>query len=157
MSDLDAEKLKDIAKRIRELNAKVKLVSLLEKAHVEYEQNNLEDCIKTCKKVLKTEPNNPIALRGLGCVMQAQGNYKKALEHYNKALEVSKNKEIEYTLIGMIYYLEDKLDEAIKYFNYAIDVNDNYDSAYEGRNQAMLENHVNILDLQEALIKRNLF
>ena len=157
MSDLDAEKLKDIAKRIRGLNAKVKLIALLEKAHNEYEQNNLEDCIKTCKKVLKTSPNNPTALRGLGCVMQAQNKYKKALEYYNKALEFSQDKEIELTLIGMIYYLEGKLDEAIKYFNRAIDLNDNYDSAYEGRNQAMLENHVSILDLQDALIRQKLF
>ena len=117
MSNLDVNKLKDIANRIRGLSAKVKLVALLEKAHKEYEQNNFNECIITCKKVLKTEPNNSTALRGLGCVMQAQNNYKKALEYYNKALEFSKNKEIEYTLIGMIYYLEDKLDEAIEYFN----------------------------------------
>ena len=37
-----------------------------------------------------------------------------------------------------------KLDEAVKYFNLAIDANDNYDKAYEGRNQAMLENHLKI-------------
>ena len=157
MSNLDADKLKNIAKQLRGLSAKVKLISLLEKAHFEYEQNNFEDCIKTCKKVLKTEPNNPTALRGLGCVMQAQGNYKKALEYYNQALEFSKNKEIEYTLIGMVYYLEDKLDEAIKYFNIAIDINDDYESAYEGRNQSMLERHVDILDLQDALIRQKLF
>ena len=53
----------------------------------------------------------------------------------------------------MVYYLEDRLDEAVENFNLAIDENDSYTKAYEGRNQAMLENHVKILDLQEALKK----
>jgi len=53
----------------------------------------------------------------------------------------------------MAYYLQDKLDEAVENFNLAIDKNDNYTQAYEGRNQAMLENHVKILDLQESLKK----
>ena len=60
-------------------------------------------------------------------------------------------------LIGMIYYLENNFDEAIKYFNFAIYINDDYDSAYEGRNQSMLERHVDILDLQDALIRQKLF
>ena len=62
---------------------------------------------------------------------------------------LNKTKEIEYTLIGMAYYLQDKLDDAVEYFNLAIDANDNYDKAYEGRNQAMLENHLKIIDLPE--------
>ena len=37
--------------------------------------------------------------------------------------------------------------------NLAIDENEDYTSAYKGRNQAMLENHVKILDLQESLKK----
>ena len=49
--------------------------------------------------------------------------------------------------------LQEKLDEAVEYFNLAIDANDNYDKAYEGRNQAMLENHLKIIDLQESLKK----
>ena len=77
----------------------------------------------------------------------------KALPYFEKALEFSTSKEIEYTLIGMVYYLEDRLDEAVENFNLAIDENDSYTKAYEGRNQAMLENHVKILDLQEALKK----
>ena len=41
--------------------------------------------------------------------------------------------------------------ENTAYFNF--DENEDYTSAYEGRNQAMLENHVKILDLQESLKK----
>ena len=55
--------------------------------------------------------------------------------------------------MGMVYYLTDRLDEAVKYFNLAIDENDDYTEAYEGRNQAMLENHLKLIDLQEALKK----
>ena len=84
---------------------------------------------------------------------QFRKEYNKALEYFTKALEFSDSKEIEYTLIGMVYYLEDKLDDAVENFNRAIDINENYTQAYEGRNQAMLENHVKILDLQESLKK----
>lgn len=157
MDEQSIKKLKDIATTIRKTSGKIKLISLLCKAKEEYEQCKFEDCMKSCKKVLKTEPDNPIALRGLGCVMQSMGNNKKALEYYHKALDYSEHKEIEYTLIGTIYYQEENLDEAIKYYNLAIEANDDYDKAYEGRNQSMLENHLKIIDLQDNLIQRNLF
>ena len=157
MNEHDFQNIKFIGESFRKLNIKVKLLSLLNKAKNEYNQNKLEDCEKTCREILKSVPENSAALRGLGCVMQSKGNIKKALEYYNKALNFSKNKEIEYTLIGTIYYNEENLEEAIKYYNLAIEVNDNYDLAYEGRNQSMLENHLQILDLQDSLIKRNMF
>ena len=157
MPDRDVEDLKNLAGRIRNLNAKIKLISLLEKARDEFDQTKHSDCQKTCKEILKINPLNPTALRGLGCVMQAQNNLKKALEYYFKALDFSQNKEIEYTLIGTIYYIEENLDEAIKFFNLAIDCNGDYDPAYEGRNQSMLENHLKIADLQDRLIKQKIF
>ena len=157
MNKEDIKKLEDISKKIKSLNVKIKFLSLLEKAKLEFEQNKLQDCENTCLEILKTDVENSVALRGLGCVMQAKGEIKKALEYYNKALKYSKNKEIEYTLIGTIYYNEENLEKAIEYYNLAIDVNDNYDLAYEGRNQSLLENHLQILDLQDSLIKRNIF
>lgn len=157
MPDRDIEDLKNIANRLRNLNAKIKLISLLNKAHSEYEQNKLKESETTCREILKTEPENPIALRGLGCIFQEKGIDEKALEYYKKALINSNNKEIELTLIGTVYYLQDNFEEAIKYYNLAIDTNDNYDPAYEGRNQSMLEKHLKIADLQDSLIKRNIF
>ena len=157
MEDNTTNILQEIAKKIRKTSGKIKLISLLDRAKQEYEQNQISDCISTCKKILKAEPNNAAALRGLGCAMQAMGNTKKAIEYYQKALENSKHKEIEYTLLGTIYYQKDDLENAIKYYNLAIDANDNYDLAYEGRNQSMLENHLKIIDLQDSLIQRKLF
>jgi len=149
-----AKKIKNSVKRIK---SKLKLLKLIEKAKFEYDRNNYSGCEDACRKILAENPENSTALRGLGCVMQASGNNKKALEYYTKALNFSTNKELEYTLIGTIYYLEENLDMAIKYYNLAIDENEDYDKAYEGRNQAMLENHLKIIDLQESLIKRKIF
>ncbi len=157
MSNRELESIQNIAKRLKSINAKIKLVALLEKAHEEFKQSNYKESESSCKEVLKDDPNQFIALRGLGCIYQNQKKYTEALNYYNKALEFSKNKEIEYTFIGTIYYIEENLEEAIKYFNLAIDENDNYDSAYEGRNQAMLEKHLEILDLQDRLIKQKIF
>lgn len=139
---------------LNRINKKLKLLTLIEKARVEYEKNNYDDCLSACKKILETDSNNAVALRGIGCVMQSLGNVSEALKYYKLALEVSECKEIEYTLIGMIYYLQNDLDNAIENYNKAIEINDNYDSAYEGRNQAMLENHLKIVDLQDELIRK---
>ncbi len=157
MSEEELQKLKNISQRFRNLSAKIKLLGLLKRAKAEFDKNQLEECKYTCEEILKTNPNNPIALRGLGCVMQAGGKYTEALEYYTRALETSENKEIEYTLIGTIYYIQENLDKAIEYYNFAIDTNDNYDPAYEGRNQSMLERHLSILDLQDSLIKQEFF
>ena len=80
MNEQDFQKLKNIKTNLQKLNTKVKLIGLLNKAKNEYEQNKLEECQNTCIKILKTDPENSSALRGLGCVMQAKGNNKKALE-----------------------------------------------------------------------------
>lgn len=157
MNEQDFQKLKALGESFKQLNRKVKLLGLLRKAKDEYDKNKLEDCEKTCHEILNSNPKNSVALRGLGCVMQSKGDIEKALQYYNQALKNSENKEIEYTLIGTIYYNEDNYEEAIKYYNLAIETNDNYDLAYEGRNQSMLENHLQIIDMQDSLIKRNIF
>lgn len=157
MQEDDLKKLKDIAKSLRRCSGKIKLIALLDKAKFEYESNKFSDCEQSCKKILEADPNNPIALRGIGCVKQASGDYKNAEFYYQKALKTSQNKEIEYTLIGTLYYLQEDLEKALEYYNLAIEINDDYDKAYEGRNQAMLEKHLKLIDIQDSLIKQKIF
>lgn len=147
----ELERLKEISGFFRRMNAKVKLLNLINKAKEEYDRYDYSSGIETLEEAYEIDSHNPVVLRGLGCMNQFRGDYETAIEFYRKALEFSQAQEVEYTLIGMAYYLQDKLDEAVENFNLAIDKNDNYTEAYEGRNQAMLENHVKILDLQEAL------
>ena len=149
----DFSELKNISLRLKRMNIKVKLVSLISKAKSEYDRYDYNSGMQTLQEAYVINPENPVVLRGLGCMKQACGQYEEAISYYTKALEFSKNKEIEYTLIGTVYYLQDKPDEAIENFNLAIESNDNYDAAYEGRNQVLLENHLKILDLQEMLKK----
>ena len=150
MDKKDIEKLQNLAKSFRRMGAKVKLIALLDKAKEEFDKNNYAQCIMDCEKILIEDENNSVALRGIGCALQASGNFEKAIGYYERALEFSENKEIENTLIGTVYYLQDDLERALKYYNKAIDINESYDLAYEGRNQAMLENHLQILDLQDS-------
>ena len=135
------------------MSAKIKLIKLIGQAKHEYDNYDFESGAASLKEAYQIDSKNPTVLRGLGCFSQAEGDYERAIEYYLKALEFSDKKEVEYTLIGTAYYIQDKLDEAVEYFNLAIDANDDYERAYEGRNQAMLENHIKILDLQEALKK----
>ena len=153
MDSKDIEELKSLSSHMRRVSKKLKLLNLLKTAKEEYESSNFEDCIKICEEALRQNPDNSAALRGLGCSMQALGKFDKAVEYYRKALEFSENKEIEYTLLGTVYYFEDNLEEALKYYNLAIDTNEDYDPAYEGKNQTMLERHLQVADLQDSLIR----
>lgn len=152
----ELKKIKDITKSINKINQRFKLLKLLRTAKEEYEKNNYEKCIENCLKILETNPENPIALRGLGCSNQSLGRFDEAADYYKKALKYSEKKEIEYTLLGTIYYIQNNFDDALKYYNLAIDVNDSYEPAYDGRNQTMLENHLWLADLQDELVEREI-
>ena len=54
MYDNEINKLNDITKQIKRINNKLLLLSLLNKAKKEYDENNYENCEDTCKEVLKT-------------------------------------------------------------------------------------------------------
>ena len=149
----DLKKLNEIAAFFKRMNSKIIILNLLNRAKAEYDKYDYSNAEETLTKVLAEDPQNVVALRGLGCLEQFKKNYDKAITYFTQALEFSTAKEVEYTLIGMAYYLQDKLDDSVENFNLAIDCNDNYDPAYEGRNQAMLERHINILDLQQSLKK----
>lgn len=147
------DKLNELSDFFRRMSVKVKLIKLIEHAKIEYDKYNLDSSLERLEKAYKIDSKNATVLRGLGCINQAQGNFDKAIEFYKEAVKNSTKKEVEYSLLGTIYYLQENLDEALRYFNLAIDANDDYDAAYEGRNQAMLENHLKILDLQDSLKK----
>ena len=149
----EEQKLKELSDFFKRMSNKIKLVKLITQAKNEYDKYDLKAGYKALEEAYRLDKTNPTILRGFGCFKQAEGNYEEAIEFFKKALEYSSAKEVEYSLIGMAYYLQEKLDEAVEYFNLAIDANDNYDKAYEGRNQAMLENHLKIIDLQESLKK----
>lgn len=151
-----ADKINEISESIRRINQRFRLLKLLRTAKEEFDRNNYEGCIDTCLKILETNPENSVALRGLGCSMQALGKPDEAIRCYEAALHYSEKKEIEYTLIGTVYYIQDNLEEALKYYNLAIDNNDDYEPAYEGRNQTMLEQHLMLVDLQDELIEREI-
>ena len=147
------DKFDEIYEYIRRINSKVLLLALIKQAKAEYEKCDYEAGRKSLIQAYFQDKKNPVIYRGLGCISQYSGKYNSAIRFFNLALKYSKKREVEYTLIGMTYYMQDKLEDAVKYFNLAIDVNDSYDSAYEGRNQAMLEYHLRVADLQASLKK----
>ena len=151
--DKDVEQLKELASTFRLLTGKIILIRLMNQAKAEYDKCNFENCRRLLIEAYLKDKKNSAILRGLGCIKQFDGKWNSAIRYFNMALKYSKKQEVEYTLLGMAYYLQDKLDRAITYFNLAIDKNDNYIPAYDKRNQAMLENHLKIIDLQESLKK----
>ena len=152
----EIDKIKDITNSIKQINQKFRLLKLLRIAKEEYDKNNYENCIENCQKILETNPENPVALRGLGCSMQSLGEFNEAINYFSEALKYSDKKEIEYTLLGTVYYIQDDFENALKYYNLAIEFNNSYEPAYDGRNQTLLENHLLLADLQDELIEREI-
>jgi len=152
----ELNKIKEISQTIKRINQKFRLLKLLRTAKEEYDRSNYDNCIDNCLKILETNPENSAALRGLGCSMQSLGRFDEAVDYYKEALKNSDKKEVEYTLIGTVYYIQNDFEAALKYYNLAIFQNDDYEPAYEGRNQAMLENHLMLVDLQDELIEREI-
>ena len=145
--------LNEITEHIKRINSKMLLLQLIIKAKSEYEKYDYDSGRRSLIEAYLIDKKRAVVLRGLGCINQFRGKYEVAARYFKKALRKKKKKEVEYSLLGVLYYVQDKLDEAIKYFNLAIDCNDDYEYAYEGRNQAMLENHIKIADLQNSLKK----
>lgn len=152
----ETDKIKEISQSIKRINQKFKFLKLLRAAKEEYDRNNYEGCVDNCLRLLEINPENPVALRGLGCAMQSLCKPDEAIKCYETALQYSDKKEIEYTLIGTVYYIQNNFEEALKYYNLAIDNNDDYEPAYEGKNQTMLEKHLMLVDLQDELIEREI-
>ena len=150
MSD-KTETLNEIFNSIQRINSKVNLLRLITKAKQEYDKYDFEAGRKSLIEAYLINKKSPVVLRGLGCISQYNKKYGLAEKYFKKALKYSEKKEVEYALLGVLFYIQDRLDEAIEFFNLAIDNNDEYDYAYEGRNQAMLENHIRIVDLQDNL------
>lgn len=153
MNDEKEKIIEDISNFANRLNNKLKLLNLIERAKVEFDNQNWSECSTLLNDALVLDNTNSTIYRGLGCICQAEKKYEQALEYFHKAIEYSNKKEVEYTLIGLIYYIQNDFDISIKYFDKAIECNDNYNEAYEYRNQAMLERQVNIIDFQESLKK----
>ena len=149
----EIEKLKDLSAFFKRMNNKLILLKLINMAKEQYDNCNFDEMRNYLEQGYNIDSENFVILRGLGCLKFTEGNYYEAIDFYKSALKNSPSKEIECTLIGMAFYLIDDLDNSVEYFNLAIDYNDNYTQAYEGRNQAMLENHLKIVDLQDALKK----
>ena len=143
--------LNEITEHIRRINSKILLFKLIIKAKSEYEKYDYDAGRRSLIEAYLINKKSPVVLRGLGCISQFNKKFNLAERYFKKALRYSDKKEVEYSLLGVLYYLQNRLDEAIEYFNLAIDNNDDYDYAYEGRNQAILENHIRISDLQDSL------
>lgn len=150
----ELEKLEELKNYFQRLNSKILLLRLIKQAKCEYDKYDYNSGRRSLIQAYLIDKKNPVIFRGLGCIKHFESKFNSAIRYFNMALKYSEKQEIEYTLIGMTYYIQDKLDDAVKYFNLAIEKNENYDKAYEGRNQAILENHIKIIDLQEALKKQ---
>ena len=92
--------------------------------------------IKTCKKVLETEPENEIAYNNLGIAYYSLGKYDEALKCYEKAIKIAPKYAKPYCNIGVIKENQGKISEAIEYYNKALSIDSTLEQANSNKQNA---------------------
>ena len=75
--------LKKTADFFKKTTAKIKLLKLIKMAKAEYDKYDYPSGLDYLEEAYKTDKNNPVVLRGIGCIKQFQGKYKEALEYHS--------------------------------------------------------------------------
>ena len=77
----------------------------------------LEDSIKTWKKLLKIEENHLEALLGVGRSSHVLGNYKIAKKYLEKVLEQDSNERRAIRTLALVYDRTKEFEKALKLYN----------------------------------------
>jgi tetratricopeptide (TPR) repeat protein len=81
-------------------------------------------------RAMQLNPDNYLALNGLGILEQKEQNYGKALKHYLMAIEMNANFASSHYNLGMLYMDMGDLNNAVKTFMRALELRPMWSEAY---------------------------
>ena len=84
-------------------------------------------------EIIKTDPDDKLALLARGSVYLKMGNTKNAIGDFSRALQIDANHPKAYHLRGLAHEMEGDDDKALKDFDKAIDIDSEYGAAYYSR------------------------
>ena len=80
-------------------------------------------------EIIKTDPDDKLALLARGSVYLKMGNTKNAIGDFSRALQIDANHPKAYHLRGLAHEMEGDDDKALKDFDKAIDIDSEYGAA----------------------------
>ncbi len=96
---------------------------LMFEAHRDFEQEDYDTAEKRYLAVLRQDPKNIEAYKGLAKVYQQQGQLLEAKETYQFVLQIDPTDEEAYLKLGDMYEEEGRLEKAVEYYEQAVLIN----------------------------------
>lgn len=91
---------------------------------------DIDNAIKTYKKVLEIDPEYPEAWYKLGVAFDDQGKKKKALKSYKRAVELKGDFKQAWNNLGTVLHSKGKYEKAIENYQKAIEIDPKYTPAW---------------------------
>ncbi|MDO9044451.1 MAG: tetratricopeptide repeat protein [Methanobacteriaceae archaeon] len=129
-----------VRRKISEFNKGIKML----------DSGKYEESYDYFSKILKNDPNNPLALAGKSFTLQKIGKYEEALQSIDNALSLKYKVEIKifslskllvnsliFNMAGLIYIEERDYEKALEYFNKALESNKNFHTVWNNKGVAL--------------------
>jgi len=92
----------------------------LSRGHLESAKGQYDQAKASYRRVLKKQPNHPVAHHRLAVIADRQKDYASALHHYGAALKVKPNDADLLNDVGYSYYLQHRYQESEKFLQKAV-------------------------------------
>src|SRR5215468_9390417 len=102
------------------VQSKLDPAALIEQGRIALEDRNYAAAQDSFARALTEDPNNILALAGMGNVFFAQKASPEALRYYEKIIEVDPTNPVGYEIVADVKLASEQYDEAIKFYKKAI-------------------------------------
>ena len=102
----------------------------LQQAEAYCEEKQWQKALNTCQEILKADPNNAVAYKFLGKILQQRGQTTDAMGFYAKAIALQPNFPEVYSNLGSLYAKKGRWETAVDYYKKAIERDPTFAVAY---------------------------
>ncbi|MFM6209821.1 tetratricopeptide repeat protein, partial [Planktothrix sp.] len=106
------------------------VVILYQQASDYIAQQQYEEAITTCQKILQLQPNFALAYSTIGLAKQLQGHLEEAKSYYKNALKLQPNWVEVQANLGTIYLQQKQWEKALKYYQISLQLKPNQVGIY---------------------------
>lgn len=118
-----------------------------------YNKKDYDEAIGDYDQVIKTNPNDALALYNRGFAWVAKKEYEKAIADYNKVIEIDPSYVSAYVIKASVLKVMGEYEKAITNYNKAIEIDPNFANAYYNRGLAKKEHNVDLLGSKQDFEK----
>lgn len=114
-------------------------IKLSKEAYIEHKNGKISKSLHIYKKILKINPQNLVAMHGIGVIKLQEKKYEESIKYIDAVLKINFNLSDAHYHRGCAYIKLSKYNSAIKDFSNAIIINEKFAEAYYNRGVAYSE------------------